>query len=545
MNLVQGERARVLLVEDDSTQMALITDYLAKEQGVVFEVKSADRLSAALEALTVGGLDIVLLDLSLPDSIGMDTFLKVREVTRQTPILVLTGNDDEQLALELLRRGAQDYLFKGAIDGRLLVRAIRYSIYRIHSEQELAEQRRRHRLLMEGIPDVRIYFKNHAGRFLEVNDAMAKFHGLDDPQQACGLTDHDLFASTHAEAASRDEQEIMRTGQPIVGKLEKEIALDGRITWAMTTKMPVHDGNGRTIGIVGISRDVTDLKNTEERLRSALEEVTKSHEKLHETQLLLVQTEKLRSLGQMAASVAHEVKNPLAILKMGIECLSEFLFAGSEQINEVVKEMEVAVRRAEAIIRDMLDYSSARELDLCDVCVNTLIGKTLGFVRYDLVKTKVRVITHFAEGLSACRLDGTKIEQVFVNVLTNACHAMPGGGDLTITTCERVIETDDPEPERYHEGRVRFLKGDRVIIVEIRDHGTGIPEEKLKQIFDPFFTTKTSGNGTGLGLAVVKKIIELHEGKISIVNAEGGGVRVTISLKCFPSTPCNPAPHSA
>ncbi|MDR3405580.1 MAG: ATP-binding protein [Chthoniobacter sp.] len=396
---MQLECIRVLLVEDDPGQVTVIKTLLRKAPGVEFQLQVADRLSAGLESLTMGGMDIVLLDLSLPDSSGVNTFVKVRQVAPRMPIIVLTGTDDELLATELMRRGAQDYLFKGTIDGSLLIRAIRYSIFRADSEEALKE-----------------------------------------------------------------------------------------------------------------------------------------------TQLLLIQVEKLRSLGQMAASVAHEVRNPLAILHMGIECLDEFFLEGNEVMSGVVKEMKGAVHRAEAIIRDMLDYSAAHELELREVSVNGLVDQTLGFVRHELIKTKVRVTTQFAEGPCACLLDAPKIEQVFINVFTNACHAMPGGGELSVTTSERVIESDDPEPEREDAEGPRFLRGDKVVTVEIRDRGSGIPEDKLGKLFDPFFTTKTSGNGTGLGLAVVKKIIELHEGKISIANADGGGARVTISLKSAPGLRCNQTP---
>lgn len=390
---MQVEHIQVLLVEDDPGQVTVIKVLLKRAQGTQFELRVATDLDSALKELAAGGIDIVLLDLSLPDSNGIDTFLKVRQVAPRLPAIVLTGTDDEQLALELLRRGAQDYLFKGTIDARLLIRAIRYSIHRLASEQALEN-----------------------------------------------------------------------------------------------------------------------------------------------TQMLLIQAEKLRSLGQMAASVAHEVKNPLAILHMGIEYLGEFFFEGNEQMVDVVKEMKGAVRRAEAIIRDMLDYSSARQLELREVCVNAVIGQTLAFVRHDLARKKVRVETRLADGLSPCHLDGPKIEQVFINIFTNACQAMPNGGDLTITTTEKVVETDDPEAERDDADGVRFRRGDKIVTVEVRDTGSGIPEDKLDKIFDPFFTTKSAGNGTGLGLMVVKKIIDLHEGKIGIANAVGGGAQVTVSLKCGAGT---------
>ena len=134
---MQVEHIRVLLVEDDPGQVTVIKVLLKRAQVTQFELRVATDLGSALRELAAGGIDIVLLDLSLPDSNGIDTFLKVRQVAPRLPAIILTGTDDEQLALELLRRGAQDYLFKGTIDARLLIRAIRYSIHRLASEQAL------------------------------------------------------------------------------------------------------------------------------------------------------------------------------------------------------------------------------------------------------------------------------------------------------------------------------------------------------------------------------------------------------------------------
>jgi len=535
---MQMPDCRVLLVEDDPDQVVVIKVLFARITTGHLILEVADRLSIALDSLANSVVDVILLDLSLPDSQGLDTVIKVRECAAAIPIVVLTGREDESLALDAINHGAQDYLVKGTVDGGLLARSIRYAIQRFRAERTLMAQRHRQRLLMESIPDCRIYFKDECGRFLEVNMALAKHSGLDDPQEAIGKTDFDLFTEEHAESAAKDEQEVMRSGRPIVGKVEKETLRDGRISWALTTKMPLHGEDGRTMGIFGISRDISELKQSEEklvemnaRLTTAVGNLLNLNEELKATQLQLIQAEKLQSLGQMAASVAHEVKNPLAILHMGIECLDEHFFGNNGQMNMVVSEMKNAVVRAESVIRDMLDYSSARDLELRPVGVNSLISQTLRFVRHELNRGRVTAITHFAEDLPSCPLDAPKIEQVFVNVFVNACHAMPNGGELTIDTSQRIFEMDQAEPDARESESARFKAGDKVVVVEVRDNGTGIPEETLQKIFDPFFTTKTSGNGTGLGLSVVKKIIELHGGSISIANADGGGARVTIMLK--------------
>ena len=195
-------------------------------------------------------------------------------------MVVLTGNDDEQLALDTMAQGAQDYLVKGMVDGRLLVRSIRYSMYRLRSEHTLNEQRRRHRLLMESIPDVRIYFKDLQGRFLEVNQALAALYGFHDPAQAVGLTDYDLFTKEHADLAAQDEQKVIHTGKPVIGKIEKEVLQNGETSWALTTKMPLHDEDGGTIGIFGLSRDITGLKKAEEDLMAAVGNLTRANKEL-------------------------------------------------------------------------------------------------------------------------------------------------------------------------------------------------------------------------------------------------------------------------
>jgi signal transduction histidine kinase len=144
------------------------------------------------------------------------------------------------------------------------------------------------------------------------------------------------------------------------------------------------------------------------------------------------------------------------------------------------------------------------------------------------------VVTRFAEDLPAYPLDAPKIQQVLVNIFINACHAMPGGGVLTITTGQKVFKADEPEEEGSHVNGAAFHHGEKLAVMEIGDTGAGIPAEKLRHIFDPFFTTKAHGAGTGLGLSVVKKIVELHGGRISIANAPAGGARVTILLRSAP-----------
>jgi len=261
---------QVLLVEDNPADAHLMQTMLAEAKDVLINLELADRLSTGLERLSQDGIDLVLLDLSLPDSQGLDTFFTVHAKAPRVPIIVLSGLEDEELAVTAARRGAQDYLVKGRVDSKLLVRAIRYAIERKQTEEALRHEKHLLRTLMDGLPDS-IYFKDSESRFVRMNEALAHRLGLEDPAGAVGRTDFDFFAKEHAEPAFVDEQEVMRSGEPLVHKEEKETWPDGREAWVSTTKMPLRDEKGKIIGTFGISRDITELKRAAESLRNSEE----------------------------------------------------------------------------------------------------------------------------------------------------------------------------------------------------------------------------------------------------------------------------------
>jgi PAS domain S-box-containing protein len=313
---------------------------------------------------------------------------------------------------------------------------------------------------------------------------------------------------------------------------------DGSIRWIRNQRVPVYSSEGKFAGYDGLVSDVTSRKQAEEalteanvRLREVLASLTKSHEELKSTQMQLIEAEKLQTIGQLAAGVAHEVKNPLAVLQMGLGYLARQPDWAAEPTVIVVKEMRDAVNRADAVVGDLLEFAAPKQPELRDRDVEPLIKRSLTMVRHELNAAKVRVVTNFAGNLPACRLDINKLKQVFVNIFTNACHAMVDGGILTITTSfSHITESEINGVARSRSGS-RFKPGDGVVLVEIADKGTGIPAEKLSKIFDPYFTTKPTGKGTGLGLTVTKAIIDMHGGCINVRNGVDGGVVVTIILR--------------
>ena len=282
------------------------------------------------------------------------------------------------------------------------------------------------------------------------------------------------------------------------------------------------------------------LKRTEE-LSHALIQATEAHDRLKHAQMQLVHAEKLQTVGQLAAGISHEVKNPLGILRIGIDWLADSALCRDEQSSMILSEMSDAVERASLIIGDLLDFSSQNNLEIAETCINALIEKALRFVKHDLTTGKVRVVRRLADDLPAWLVDANRILQVFINLIVNACHAMPKGGVLTITTSKKQMDADDGDYKASGWAEPRYRAGDTVVNVEIQDTGTGISEEHMKKIFTAFFTTKPAGQGTGLGLSVTKQIIEMHRGILSIRNADEGGAIVAITFTSQSSDTKQPA----
>ena len=227
-----------------------------------FEVTRAESLAAGLEKINTHAHDLVLLDLALPDSQGLNAFSQVHAAAPQTPVVVLADAAAEEIAARTIALGAQDYLIKEPLTAGALSVAIRKTLDRHYCQLTHNHEGFLLQTLMNSIPDA-VYFKDTRSRFLMISRALARKHHLLDPQQAVGKTDADYFTAPHAEQALADEQTIMRTGQPLEGIEESETWPDGSITWVSTTKMPLRNQSGRIVGTFGISRDITARKEAE------------------------------------------------------------------------------------------------------------------------------------------------------------------------------------------------------------------------------------------------------------------------------------------
>ena len=227
-------------------------------------------------------------------------------------------------------------------------------------------------------------------------------------------------------------------------------------------------------------------------------------DKLQELERQLSHSEKLATLGEMAAGLAHEIKNPLAGIAGAIQVLGETL-PDEDERRPVVEKVLEQVRRIDGTVRDLLTYARPKVAKLARTDLHEVIDNALGVVVL-FPQVRVNVVRHFQTGLSEAMVDPQQFGQVLSNLFINAIQAMPEGGTLTVSTFS------DP-------------KG---IQVSVRDSGNGIPKSKLDRIFVPFYTTKT--RGTGLGLPICRRVVEAHHGRISVSSRSGQGAEFIVQL---------------
>ena len=248
---------------------------------------------------------------------------------------------------------------------------------------------------------------------------------------------------------------------------------------------------------------------------------------LQDANVKLMQAEKMESIGRLAAGVAHEVKNPLAIIQMGADFLSQEL-PKDETTGEVIKDIDDAVQRADTVIRGLLDFSRDKKLERTAGSINEVIESSLRLVGHEMRQRQIEVSTQLADDLPQLQLDTSKLQQVFINLFMNAAHAMERDGLLQVMTQVKTLNT---QADLSRDNENRFKQGETVLWVEVRDNGPGIIDKDGSKVFDPFYTTKPVGEGTGLGLSVSRNIINLHQGSIDIRNHREGGASVVMMFQ--------------
>jgi two-component system cell cycle sensor histidine kinase/response regulator CckA len=324
-----------------------------------------------------------------------------------------------------------------------------------------------------------IYFKDTASRFVRVSRSLMRRLGVASDAEILGKTDFDFFDEEHARQARADEVDVMTSGVPRIAVEERELAPDGSEHWVVTTKMPLRDGDGTTIGTFGINRDVTEQKRLEAELR---------------------QSQKMEAVGRLAGGIAHDFNN----LLMAISGYADLLRQGldDEELRGDSEEIIEACERASRLTSQLLTFSRshAPETELVDVGAAV---ERMAEMLSRLLGEDVRIELRVCNECTCIRIDPTQLEQIVLNLTLNARDAMPTGGRLCV--------------EVWREGAAVHLS--------VSDNGHGFSAELKEHMFEPYFTTKQRGQGTGLGLATVYAIVQQAGGTIEVESNPGEGAR--------------------
>jgi len=227
----------------------------------------------------------------------------------------------------------------------------------------------------------------------------------------------------------------------------------------------------------------------------------------------LIQSEKMAAIGQLAAGIAHEIRNPLGIITNALFDLGEIIESNDPDVREDLRIAKEEMRRVQEIIVNLLEFSRESRAEIEPVDINEIARRTLQLMGKSLQSSAIRVAMELAE-LTPCQANQNAMRQVILNLITNAVQAMPNGGDLHLRTA--------------------MVSGNRLRL-EVADTGVGIPPENIKDIFNPFFTTKAPGQGTGLGLSVVHSVVERYGGDIQVRSRVGAGTTFSLEFPC----PCD------
>ena len=235
-------------------------------------------------------------------------------------------------------------------------------------------------------------------------------------------------------------------------------------------------------------------------------------EEKERTQKQLIQSEKLAALGIVAAGIAHEVKNPLAIIVQGVEYLRTSTDS-DVHIADILERIKKSAFRADSIIKGLLSFTRQMPIQTEQVEIPPVIEETLSFIDHQLKLKHIKLVKQFSPGLPKVTVDNNQIKQVFLNLLLNSIDAIQDRGTITISA-----------------EKVASAPGESHLQITLADTGCGIPKDRIEKVFDPFYTTKDSSGNAGLGLSIAKGIIDKHHGTVQIESESEGGTCVIIAL---------------
>lgn len=353
------------------------------------------------------------------------------------------------------------------------------------------------RVVVDAIPDL-VFCKDVHGRYIECNSAFAEFAGKK-RDEIIGRRDCEIFDEALAQIFGNCSREIETPDRPESDETWVSTA-SGRKVLLETLKTVCRDENGEILGLVGISRDCTRRKQTEETVRRSM---------------------KMAAVGHVVGGIAHDFNNILGIIIGNLDFIKHF---GSPD-DLILKRIEAAAKaldRAGMLTRQLLDFSRQQAGNCEPTDINTILRGLDSLIARSMTP-EVEVTVDLAPDLWPVDIDRGDFEDVVLNLVINARDAMPDGGRLTLSTANIVL---DEYYSLMHPG----VDPGAYVLLAVHDDGVGMPDEVLEHIFEPYYTTKPKGKGTGLGMSMVYAFAQRVKGSIRVYSEQGVGTRVHLYL---------------
>ena len=476
----------ILLIEDNPIDAQLLSTLLQKYSQPKFNVQWVSLVQEGIQQLKTAKFDAILLDLELPDSYGSDTFQMVHAVAKSVPIIILSGVNNSELAVELVGQGAQDYLVKGTIDQEMIVRSIRYALERQQEQIALQESEAKFRTLAEMVQVATFIYQNEQIVYANPFSAQLTDLSVDDLlQKDVGMIFGEDFAQFVADTTTVARQEL------------RFVDRHGRVRWVLATCNWI-DFRGMPAQLLTVF-DITERIQAEQQILQAKE--------------LAEQTSRTKTA--FLANISHELRTPLGAIIGYAELLQRDLQVAQQlQYLGDLDKMRSAAKDLLAMINTVLDIAKLEAgkigVMLQRVEINDFLENILSANQPILEQYQTNITLHCPVDIGHIDTDVPKLEQIFACLLDNAAKFNPAG-DITLT-----VRKD----------------GDEQLLFEIEDTGIGMPAEHLDDLFEPFTQADDSTTrlyqGAGLGLALTLRLCTLLNGKIQIESREHEGTTVTL-----------------
>ncbi|HEX2677629.1 MAG TPA: response regulator [Polyangiales bacterium] len=504
---------RVLILEDDDDDAALVLREL-RRGGYDPKWQRVCTPEAMSEALAAGPWDLVISDWSMPRWTGVEAFKQMRERGVDLPFIIVSGTISEEIAVEALRAGVHDFMPKGkfarllpAIERELRDAEARKS--RREAEAALEQQRRETerserllRLVLESVPDG-VVVTDSEGRVMLTNPAAARLLG-----KPPGAVRAEQWAE-HFAIHRSDKSGLFPASELAVMRALRGVEVDGQESFLpdaggngdgrfiSTNARPLHDAEGASIGAVAVFRDVTREKASQEQLMIS---------------------DRMASIGMLAAGVGHEINNPLTAVLGNLDLVRATLEegatldeAGVADISRRLQDAAAAAERVRIIVRDLKIFSRHQEPQAGPLAVQPVLESSLRMA-WNEVRHRARIEKSFGP-VPLVEAAESRLGQVFLNLIVNAAQAMS----------ESNFANNVLRVGTYTDAAGRA-------VIEVSDTGSGMGPETLRRIFHPFFTTKSAGVGTGLGLAICHRIVRSFDGEIAVSSELGKGTTFRVIL---------------